>query len=628
MIVRMAKVEILGPKDQLMAVLGLLRGRGAFQPDPGLMRAADPGTETLARGLVLSAEEIRERLFFESLQTRIRSLLVLLPDLSLASSALHPLPVVDVFDELVDRHLEEAEQHQVRLEELRVEEAGLSRDLVFWETIEPMLADLPEESGLELFGITLHDARHLEGVRSLLQERLYGQCQVSVATTPDGALVGLVATSRQMAEQLREIMTDERIPELSLPEDLTDRSIPERILALRHRLLDCQSAREQVERSLESLARRWLPSYRQVLAWLEERLALYRATATAYETRQCFVVEGWMAASGVEALRADLSAQFAGQVVLEQLEILNEELERVPVVLNNPGYFAPFEVFSRLLPLPKYTSYDPTPFLGLFFPVLFGMILGDIGYGLVLLCLSFWLVRGLKGHPLISNLGKVLGAAAVYTLLFGVLFGELFGDLGERWFNLHPVWIDRAHAVAPMIIFSISVGVAHVLFGLGLGIWTDLRRQRGREALLKFLSMTLTLLTILLLVAWLVPDSWLAVRPLLSGILLLLPVLILFGGLLAPLELLKTFGNIVSYVRIMAIGLCSVLLAVVANRLAGATGDVLAGLLVAGVLHAFNLLLGVFAPTVHSLRLHYVEFFSKFLDLGGRRFEPLNRDRP
>ncbi len=628
MIVRMAKVEILGPKEQLMAVLELLRGRGAFQPDPGLMQAAAHGAETLTRGLVLSATEIRERLFFENLQTRIRSLLTMLPDLPLAAAALQPLPVVDVFDELVDRHLEEAEQHQVRLEELRLEEAGLSRDLVFWETLEPMLADLPEESDLEFFGITIHDARHLEGIRALLQERLYGQCRVSVATTPDGALVGLVATSRQMAEQLRMVMTDERIPELSLPEDLAGRSIPDRILALRHRLLDCQVAREQAEHSLESLARRWLPSYRQVLAWLEERLALYRATATAYETRQCFVVEGWMAASEVETLRADLSAQFAGQVVLEQLEILNEELEQVPVVLHNPGYFAPFEVFSSLLPLPKYTSYDPTPFIGLFFPVLFGMILGDIGYGFILLCLSFGLARGLKGHPLISNLGKVLGAAAVYTLLFGVLFGELFGDLGERWFNLHPLWIDRMHALAPMIIFSISVGVAHVLFGLVLGIWTDLRRQRGREALLKFLSMVLTLLTILLLVAWLVPDSWLAVRPLLGGILLLLPLLVVIGGLLAPLELLKTFGNIVSYVRIMAIGLCSVLLAVVANRLGGATGDILAGLLVAGVLHAFNLLLGVFAPTVHSLRLHYVEFFSKFLDLGGRRFEPLNRDRP
>jgi V/A-type H+-transporting ATPase subunit I len=104
-----------------------------------------------------------------------------------------------------------------------------------------------------------------------------------------------------------------------------------------------------------------------------------------------------------------------------------------------------------------------------------------------------------------------------------------------------------------------------------------------------------------------------------------MPVLIAAEGLLAPLELLKTMGNIISYVRIMAIGFSSVLLAVVANRLGGMTGDVMAGILVAGILHAFNLLLGVFAPTVHALRLHYVEFFSKFLDLGGRRFEPWHK---
>jgi V/A-type H+-transporting ATPase subunit I len=78
----------------------------------------------------------------------------------------------------------------------------------------------------------------------------------------------------------------------------------------------------------------------------------------------------------------------------------------------------------------------------------------------------------------------------------------------------------------------------------------------------------------------------------------------------------------------MAIGLSSVLLAYVANRLGGMTGDVVLGILVAGLLHSFNLLLGVFAPTVHVLRLHYVEFFSKFLELGGRRFQPLGKKPP
>jgi V/A-type H+-transporting ATPase subunit I len=95
--------------------------------------------------------------------------------------------------------------------------------------------------------------------------------------------------------------------------------------------------------------------------------------------------------------------------------------------------------------------------------------------------------------------------------------------------------------------------------------------------------------------------------------------------LLAPLELLKSIGNIISYVRIMAIGLTSVLLAFVANRLGGETGDIFTGVIVAGLLHLLNIILGVFSPTIHSLRLHYVEFFSKFMEHGGRRFEPLKK---
>jgi V/A-type H+-transporting ATPase subunit I len=127
------------------------------------------------------------------------------------------------------------------------------------------------------------------------------------------------------------------------------------------------------------------------------------------------------------------------------------------------------------------------------------------------------------------------------------------------------------------------------------------------------------------LASYFAPVAELMRKPLLMALLVIAPVLLLAGGLLAPFELLRHVGNIVSYARIMAVGLASVLLAYVANRMAGAAGSVWVGVFVAVLLHAFNIVLGVFAPTIHALRLHYVEFFSKFVETGGPRYQPLGK---
>jgi V/A-type H+-transporting ATPase subunit I len=535
------------------------------------------------------------------------------------------MPVMDLVDELVDQHLVKAREQSRALADCRNEVEDLQRYLIFWQALEPLLADLPHDSNLELLGITVRDARQLQALEELLLQRTRGRCHISSTTTSDGALIGLVATDRQTAGALHQALTDERVPEMSLPEDLADLPLAERIETLRVRLQTASANCRKLETQLQELSRRWRPIYRRALVWLEERLTLYRATATAYTTRLCFIIQGWMEQAEVPGLHRDLNQAFAGRVVLEQLAIVEEDLDQIPVMLRNPGYFAPFEILSRLLPLPKYSSYDPTPLIGLFFPVFFGMILGDIGYGAILLLISLYLARHFPPQRLLSDTGKVLGAAALYTLLFGFLYGELFGDLGETWLGLHPLWFDRSKDILPMAVFALTVGVAHILLGITLGVLSDLRRHQPRKALLKLAMLTLTVLAVLALVSWFYPQTWLSTKPLLIGVGVLMPILVAAEGLLAPLELLKTMGNIISYVRIMAIGFSSVLLAVVANRMGGMTGDIMVGILVAGILHAFNLLLGVFAPTVHSLRLHYVEFFSKFLDLGGRRFQPWHK---
>lgn len=623
MIIRMAKIELLGPKDDLMAVLDLLRGYGVFQPDPLLFNRESLATADRPHTLVLDREEMHERAFFADLRDRVTALLALLPAVPSAQTTLQPLPVMDVLHELVDRHLAMAHEQVETLKALRAEEAALIKTLAFWKALAPLWAELPPESNLELFGVTLRDPHQCTVLEQVLHEHLAGRCQLSSTLAEDGTLVGLIACERAMAPHLREALTSERVPELTLPDAVARLPLPQRVAALNELLAARRSAQAAGAAILDALGREWRPIYQRALGWLEERLTLYGATAAAYATSQCFVLQGWLAAGEVAPLREGLHQTFAGRVILEELAILDEELERVPVQLRNPAYFQPFEIFSRLLPLPRYTSFDPTPFIGVFFPVLFGMMLGDVGYGAVLFAIAAPLAR--RGRGTTRDLGKVLGVAAVYAMLFGALFGELFGDLGRRWFDLRPWWVERSTAIMPTMVLAVSVGVAHVLFGLLLGVWSEWRRHRGREALLRLGLLLIVLFLALIGVGRIFPVPWLATGPLLLGVAILLPVLSAAGGLLAPLELLKTLGNIISYVRIMAIGLSSALLAVVANQLGGEVGNLLLGILIAGILHAFNLLLGVFAPTVHALRLHYVEFFSKFLDLGGRRFEPFGR---
>lgn len=106
------------------------------------------------------------------------------------------------------------------------------------------------------------------------------------------------------------------------------------------------------------------------------------------------------------------------------------------------------------------------------------------------------------------------------------------------------------------------------------------------------------------------------------------PVLIVLEGIVAPVELLTTIGHVLSYARIMALGTASVMLAVVANRMAGALGSVVVGVLFALLFHLVNFGLGLFTPTIHALRLHYVEFFGTFYSPGGVRYQPLGHWTP
>jgi V/A-type H+-transporting ATPase subunit I len=239
----------------------------------------------------------------------------------------------------------------------------------------------------------------------------------------------------------------------------------------------------------------------------------------------------------------------------------------------------------------------------------------------VLAALGLILHARSKPGTVLRNVSEIIGPCALFSIIAGFLYGELFGDLGTRWLGLKPILFSREDALIPFLLLAVALGAVHIVLGLGLGVASNIRRH-PRAALGRGVSAVMIVLIVLALLAAVdvLPKSFFT--PVVIALLVAFPILIVLEGVVAPIELLSTLGNILSYARIMALGVASVMLAVVANRMVGAIGSVAVGILFALLFHLVNFAIALFSPTIHALRLHYVEFFGKFYSPGGVRYEP------
>jgi V/A-type H+-transporting ATPase subunit I len=187
--------------------------------------------------------------------------------------------------------------------------------------------------------------------------------------------------------------------------------------------------------------------------------------------------------------------------------------------------------------------------------------------------------------------------------------------------------MDREEAIVPFLVLSIGLGLVHVVLGLVLGALSSARTE-PRLAIGRGLSAVMIVLILVAILAAMEIFPHALLNPAVIALLIAFPTLVVLEGVIAPVELLSTLGHILSYARIMALGTASVMLAIVANRMAGAMGSVVVGVLFALLFHLVNFALGLFTPTIHALRLHYVEFFGTFYSPGGVRYAPLGHWRP
>lgn len=346
------------------------------------------------------------------------------------------------------------------------------------------------------------------------------------------------------------------------------------------------------------------------------------------KTKRIFVLEAWVPEKEENRIEQVVIEAANGHATVSTFPADEPESE-IPTLLKERKILGHFRILTEMYGLPAYNEIDPTPFIAFFFTFFVGLMSADVAIGITLIITSLLMRKGAGSRSeTMKDLSVVLSCIGVSTMLFGFLTGELMGDL----LKLPALWMSVADSPIDFLFIVIGIGMTHLAFGAILGLINSFHRHEYRKIVGDPLS-TLLLLgsaAIFLTTGRFEFESVGIVGYAMGTIGLVM--LIAGRGFIGILELTRLLSSVISYVRILALNMATAWMSRTFVLLGGLLFDVyLVGpILDGGILifsHFFIVFISAFATFAHSLRLHYVEFFSRFFIGGGIKFSSLTSER-
>lgn len=403
--------------------------------------------------------------------------------------------------------------------------------------------------------------------------------------------------------------------------------------ALAENLAALEKERQEIEQRIAGLGGK-----REALLEASDRAAIAlrreEAKSRLVGTDKVFLLEGWLPADRCAALEKALEPFTCA---IETREPTEDEYPQVPVQLKNNKLTRPLNMVTEMYSLPAYGTLDPNPLMAPFFILFYGIMMADMGYGLLMMIASVIISKKYRPKGTSGELFSLLGLCGISTFIMGALTGGFFGDFLTQLVAIVspgtvfalPKLFDPLDDLTMILIGSMALGMVQIVTGMAISLIEKCKRKKFLDAFFEEITWWIVFIGIALLAL----GKGAAVLDVGCALVLLGPIVQgkgwgkltgVFGSLYNHVT--GYFGDILSYTRLMALMLAGSVIAQVFNMLAAMPGNVIAFIIISMLGNAMNFGLNLLGCYVHDLRLQCLEFFNKFYVDGGKPFRPMTLD--